>query len=419
MKKRWMGLLLAGLLFCTMGIPSRAAEGYFDELQIPDYEELGLKQDADEKKNYSMDACDGKIYIAGGNLKVEKEGKEYPVVLVYNEEEETWGTIWATFLGTEGELQLVAGDDKLYLLENKYTRLNVFAYDLSTKEVKELASFNHEQKEKGNSLLYDGNYIWMIGGAYQEAGGEEWKPHGEIKRLNVETGKLEVSELQLTCPCYDAQTELFDKRIIVAGGINTEGKWEKSTEIIDMQNLEIVEGADYPECYDGQNVDAASGSFDGKMVVSGMVLDEAHTADTFLYDSAEDTWSALPDRLTDGELFYSDGVVSGCYFYVYGVEKKDQSKEHVFRRLKVREEEELTTGDGEDEKNESQISEDGKGENTELEDTKEKENKSEDGATKIIFLVCSAVVLLGIGMKIKQMLVSKKKKTEEKDRREE
>lgn len=409
MKKKWIGLLLAGLLFCITGIPSTAAEGYFDELQTPDYEELGLKQDTDEEKNYSMDACDGKIYIAGGNLKVEKEGKEYPVVLVYNEEEETWGTIWATFLGTEGELQLVAGDDKLYLLENKYTRLNVFAYDLSTKEVKELASFNHEQKEKGNSLLYDGNYIWMIGGAYQEADGEEWKPHGEIKRLNVENGKLEVSELQLSCPCYDAQTELFENRIIVAGGINAEGEWEKSTEIIDMLNLEIVEGADYPECYDGQIVDAASGSFDGRMIVSGMVLDEAHTADTFLYDSAEDTWSALPDRLTDGKLSYSDGVVSGCYFYVYGIEENDQSKEHVFRRLKVIEEEELSTGDSEDEKNE----------NTEFEDTKEKENKSEDSATKIIFLVCGAVVILGIGMKVRQIIVSKKKKIEEQDRREE
>lgn len=409
MKKKWIGLLLAGLLFCITGIPSTAAEGYFDELQTPDYEELGLKQDTDEEKNYSMDACDGKIYIAGGNLKVEKEGKEYPVVLVYNEEEETWGTIWATFLGTEGELQLVAGDDKLYLLENKYTQLNVFAYDLSTKEVKELASFNHERRERGNSLLYDGNYIWMIGGAYQEADGEEWKPHGEIKRLNVENGKLEVSELQLSCPCYDAQTELFENRIIVAGGINAEGEWEKSTEIIDMLNLEIVEGADYPECYDGQIVDAASGSFDGRMIVSGMVLDEAHTADTFLYDSAEDTWSALPDRLTDGKLSYSDGVVSGCYFYVYGIEENDQSKEHVFRRLKVIEEEELSTGDSEDEKNE----------NTEFEDTKEKENKSEDSATKIIFLVCGAVVILGIGMKVRQIIVSKKKKIEEQDRREE
>lgn len=409
MKKKWIGLLLAGLLFCITGIPSTAAEGYFDELQTPDYEELGLKQDTDEEKNYSMDACDGKIYIAGGNLKVEKEGKEYPVVLVYNEEEETWGTIWATFLGTEGELQLVAGDDKLYLLENKYTRLNVFAYDLSTKEVKELASFNHEQKEKGNSLLYDGNYIWMIGGAYQEADGEEWKPHGEIKRLNVENGKLEVSELQLSCPCYDAQTELFENRIIVAGGINAEGEWEKSTEIIDMLNLEIVKGADYPECYDTQIVDAASGSFDGRMIVSGMILDEAHTADTFLYNTAEDTWSVLPDKLMDGKLSYSDGVVSGCYFYVYGIEENDQSKEHVFRRLKVIEEEELSTGDSEDEKNE----------NTEFEDTKEKENKSEDSATKIIFLVCGAVVILGIGMKVRQIIVSKKKKIEEQDRREE
>lgn len=409
MKKKWIGLLLAGLLFCITGIPSTAAEGYFDELQTPDYKELGLKQDTDEEKNYSMDACDGKIYIAGGNLKVEKEGKEYPVVLVYNEEEETWGTIWATFLGTEGELQLVAGDDKLYLLENKYTRLNVFAYDLSTKEVKELASFNHEQKEKGNSLLYDGNYIWMIGGAYQEADGEEWKPHGEIKRLNVENGKLEVSELQLSCPCYDAQTELFENGIIVAGGINAEGEWEKSTEIIDMLNLEIVKGADYPECYDTQIVDAASGSFDGRMIVSGMILDEAHTADTFLYNTAEDTWSVLPDKLMDGKLSYSDGVVSGCYFYVYGIEENDQSKEHVFRRLKVIEEEELSTGDSEDEKNE----------NTEFEDTKEKENKSEDSAIKIIFLVCGVVVILGIGMKVRQIIVSKKKKIEEQDRREE
>ncbi|MGF0017929.1 hypothetical protein [Sporofaciens sp. SGI.106] len=419
MRKKWMGLLLAGLLFCTMGLSSRAAEGYFDELQTPDYEELGLKQDTDEEKNYSMDACDGKIYIAGGNLKVEKEGKEYPVVLVYNEEEETWGTIWATFLGTEGELQLVAGDDKLYLLENKYTQLNVFAYDLSTKEVKELASFNHERRERGNSLLYDGNYIWMIGGAYQDEEGKIWEPHGEIKRLDVKNGKMEVSELQLSCPCYDAQSELFENRIIVAGGINAEGKWEKSTEIIDMQNQEIVKGADYPECYDGQIVDAASGSFDGKMVVSGMILDEAHTTDTFLYDSAEDTWSALPDRLTDGELSYSDGVVSGCYFYVYGVEEKNQSKEHVFRRLKVREKEELSTGGDEDEKDVPQITEEKTDENADLEDTKEKESKSEDGATKIIFLVCGAVAVLGIGMKIKQIIVSKKKKTEEEDRREE
>lgn len=198
MKKRFMQLIFAGIMACVAAIPVNAAEidiNIFEKLKAPDYEMLEINIEDGEMSEYAIDACDGRVYITGDTLTVEHDRKESPVVLIYDEAANNWSTIWATFLGTEGELEIVAGDGMLYFFDNHYTQLNILGYNLDTKEVKELSSFTREQSERGNTLVYGEGCIWMVGGEYQDTVSGQWHTFDAVRRWDIETGKLESVEL--------------------------------------------------------------------------------------------------------------------------------------------------------------------------------------------------------------------------------
>ena len=138
MKRRLANIFLAGVLSLTMALPVKAAEidtSIYEKMKSPDFEVLEIDIDDEEVAEYTMDECAGRVYIVGDNLTIEHDRKESPVVLIYDETEKAWSTIWATFLGTEGELKIVAGDNVLYFFDNQYSSLNIHGYDLNTKEV--------------------------------------------------------------------------------------------------------------------------------------------------------------------------------------------------------------------------------------------------------------------------------------------
>lgn len=198
MKKRLTKFVLAGVIAGLISIPVSAAEidtTMFEKMKAPDYEMLEIDIEEGVVSDYTMDACDGRVYITGDALTVEHDRKESPVVLIYDETENNWSTIWATFLGTEGELDIVAGDGMLYFFDNQYTKLNILGYNLETKEVKELSSFTREQSERGNTLVYGDDCIWLLGGEYQDTVSGQWHTFDAVRRWDIETGQLENVEL--------------------------------------------------------------------------------------------------------------------------------------------------------------------------------------------------------------------------------
>lgn len=143
MKKKWIrGLLLAALAMLSANSVNAASidTSLYTQLKAPDYSELELTIDNQEPCEYTMDACDGRIYIAGDTLTITHNGKESPVVLIYDETTNSWSTIWATFLDTEGDLEIIAGDDMLYFFNDDPSALTVYSYDLKSKAVKTLSS---------------------------------------------------------------------------------------------------------------------------------------------------------------------------------------------------------------------------------------------------------------------------------------
>lgn len=193
MIKNFLSTMLIGMLALGMAVPVQAAEidtTIYETLKAPDYDELQLEIE-DTSISYTMDVCDDRVYIIGEGLTVEHEKKESPVVLIYDEGNKNWSSIWATFIDSDGELDIIAGDDVLYFFDNHYSSLTIYGYDLKTKEVKELSKFNWDTEKRAPELSYDGEYIWMYGGEYRDAETGAWMMLSGVSRWNISTGKLE------------------------------------------------------------------------------------------------------------------------------------------------------------------------------------------------------------------------------------
>lgn len=368
MKRKWAGLLVTLVLSCAAIITVSAGGGVkagtestqcseaslqteaeqgetaqrqdlpkecYEELSVPDFEELGILYVPNEEQRYNVEAYKGKIYVSGDSLRVRTDGKESPVILVYDEKSKEWGTILATFLDVDGELQTVIGDGSLYLLSNNSGKLTIFSYNLESKMVNKLAVLECSRYEIGQSLVYDGTYIWMIGGKYQDSDTKKWIPDNEIRRFNIKNKKLETAAIKLEHARTGAAAELVNDKIVVTGGENADGNWETATEIIDCEKETIDEAASFPAVYEEQDNFAASGVFEGKMIVAGMYTDASHTADTVLYDPEADQWTVIPQTAADTKVLFSEGTVSGAYFYIYGTVQDGTDRKEVFRRIQV------------------------------------------------------------------------------------
>lgn len=190
-------ILPAGVMAFIMTFPVEAAEidtKMYETLRTPNYEEFQLDIE-DAGISYTMDACDGRVYIIGEGLTIEHEKKEAPVVLIYDENSNNWSSIWATFIDSDGELDIIAGDDVLYFFDNHYSSLAIYGYDLNSKEVKELAEFNWDIEKRAPELSYDGEYIWMYGGEYRDADTGMWMMLSDVSRWDVSSGKLEEVDI--------------------------------------------------------------------------------------------------------------------------------------------------------------------------------------------------------------------------------
>lgn len=310
---------------------------FFEALAPPDFDSLGVVHPV-EGQSYKMAAYDSKIYLTQYGMHL--NGQEHPVVLVYDEKTAAWSCIDVTLMDLEGELQLIADDDNLYLVENRITiddgevksQLQVFRKN-DQDDFEAVGNSFKEDLMVYRSMAHDGRYIWMIGGALRNGGGME--PDNRMQRFDTETNQWEKFEFSLKTARYNATAEVVGGKIVITGGINRFGKLERTTEIIDLKTGLMTMGADLPEMENSQEINMASGTYDGKLIISGMFDTKEHTADTYVYDLKTNTWQILNQRLAGAKVFLMDGAVSGEYFYVYGVMLDGGSKKHVFRRLRL------------------------------------------------------------------------------------
>lgn len=318
MKKRWLNVCMTLLLSATISMPVQAAgekqsgqenlqtaaadadvqntEGMFEQLPVPDLPELGVHTLKEEQFDYSVDAYDGKIYVTSGNLAAESEGKDYAVVLIYDEKEQKWSAMPITSVEAGGEFRLVAGGNILYLFSNLVEGTNgtltIYKYNMDTRQASELKKIETSRAEYGSTLVYYKDAIWMIGGQYLDADTDTWKVHGNVVKFDVKKGTPKKVK-SLKHKRVFAQAEVVDDKIVVTGGTNASGAWEHTAEVWNEKDWEPA--ADYPPAYVDQQ------------------------------------------KLADAKIYNTGSVVSGNYLYVYGdTDHADKGRE-IFCRVKVRE----------------------------------------------------------------------------------
>lgn len=318
--------------FQTEAVSPSAGGELFEKLSSPDLTQLGVELSFEQVNPVSAAAVNGKVYVASDEFKALSDAGEIRVLLAYDTVSGTWGKEELPFIDADKLIQITAAGDRLYILENAETGvLVVHSYDPLSGDAEVLSEINVGEPFYNSGFLYGGSSLWIAGGA-RIIDAEIQEPVPRVFCVNIETGiSRELPPLNVARS--NPALGFAEGKLIVTGGENPDGQWESATQIWD--GAAWTQGASFPEVYDNQVNMAASGSFGGKMIVSGMLSDRDHTDDTWVYDAQAGTWTVQPQRLDDTKVLWSGGAVSGDHFYVFGLTNVGNDIEYKFYRLKV------------------------------------------------------------------------------------
>lgn len=327
-------------------------ETLFDELPVPDYEKLGVSLYDDESMMYSVESVSGNIYVTGGDLYEMREGERYVVLLVYNTDENEWDKI-STWIPLGLDVKLTVSGDTLYIYSNKGTGFEIYSYDTAQNtEFVKVAEFARSESIQNSSIATDGNKLYVVGGSERNPSDGTYAPTNKVYSVDLLSGAC-VEVARLANARVNASVEIMDGKLIAVGGENADGQWENSVEIFDGSKW--TAGVSYPNVYENQMPAAASGVYAGQMVVSGMMSDEAHTSDTYLYNVKDGKWMETDKNLDDEKVYFADGVVSGDYFYVFGTTHMKNDTMSKFYRLDMTKVNAVPAVPGDDTKNPADV----------------------------------------------------------------
>ena len=318
--------------FQTEAVSPSAGGELFEKLSSPDLTQLGVELSFEQVNPVSAAAVNGKVYVASDEFKALSDAGEIRVLLAYDTVSGIWGKEELPFIGADKLIQIAASGDRLYILENAETGiLVVHSYNPLSGDTEVLSEINTGEAFYNSGFIYGGDSLWIAGGA-RLSDAETQEPVAYAFRVDVKTGmsqELPSLDVARSTPSLG----FAEGKLIVTGGENPDGQWESTTQIWDGSAW--IQGASFPEVYDNQVNMAASGSFGGRMIVSGMLSDRDHTGDTWMYDVQAGIWTMQPQRLDDTKVLWSGGAVSGDHFYVFGLTNVGNDIEYMFYRLKV------------------------------------------------------------------------------------
>lgn len=318
--------------FQTEAVSPSAGGELFEKLSSPDLTQLGVELSFEQVNPVSAAAVNGKVYVASDEFKALSDAGEIRVLLAYDTVSGIWGKEELPFIGADKLIQIAASGDRLYILENAETGiLVVHSYNPLSGHTEVLSEINTGEAFYNSGFIYGGDSLWIAGGA-RLSDAETQEPVAYAFRVDVKTGmSQELPSLDVAR--ITPSLGFAEGKLIVTGGENPDGQWESTTQIWDGSAW--IQGASFPEVYDNQVNMAASGSFGGRMIVSGMLSDRDHTGDTWMYDVQAGIWTMQPQRLDDTKVLWSGGAVSGDHFYVFGLTNVGNDIEYKFYRLKV------------------------------------------------------------------------------------
>ncbi len=318
--------------FQTEAVSPSAGGELFEKLSSPDLTQLGVELSFEQVNPVSAAAVNGKVYVASDEFKALSDAGEIRVLLAYDTVSGIWGKEELPFIGADKLIQIAASGDRLYILENAETGiLVVHSYNPLSGHTEVLSEINTGEAFYNSGFIYGGDSLWIAGGA-RLSDAETQEPVAYAFRVDVKTGmsqELPSLDVARSTPSLG----FAEGKLIVTGGENPDGQWESTTQIWDGSAW--IQGASFPEVYDNQVNMAASGSFGGRMIVSGMLSDRDHTGDTWMYDVQAGTWTMQPQRLDDAKVLWAGGAVGGDHFYVFGLTNVGNDIEYMFYRLKV------------------------------------------------------------------------------------
>ena len=320
--------------FQTEAVSPSAGGELFEKLSSPDLTQLGVELSFEQVNPVSVASVNGKVHVASDEFKSLSDAGEIRVLLAYDTASGIWSKAELPFIGADKLIQIASAGEKLYILENAETGvLVVHSYDPLSGDTEVLSEINAGEPFYNSGFICDGSSLWIVGGA-RTVDEETQEPIARVFSVNIENGiyrELPSLNVARSNPALG----FAEGKLIVAGGENPDGQWESTTQIWD--GAAWTQGSSFPEVYDNQVNMAASGTFGGKMIVSGMLSDRDHTGDTWVYDAQGDVWTMQPQKLDDTKVLWPGGIVSGDYFYVFGLTNVGNDIEYKFYRLKVQE----------------------------------------------------------------------------------
>lgn len=228
------------------------------------------------RKNSSVAALDGKIYVLGG----ENATGSLKSFAVYDTEKKVWETLpdypstaggicKAAMFAYNNEIYVIGGQTDTSIMPKLYR--SVYTYNTETKQWQKKADMAEGRTNLAAAFSKDKIYAWSKAGATNKA---------EI--YDIKTDTRETVVMPDTSSIIDAAT--VDNRVFVLKEDGEKMFWQ---EYLPEDNVFEDAGAECPF--------AASDKYKASAVISGKIymVKEAETKEVLVYDAYADEWSQI------------------------------------------------------------------------------------------------------------------------------
>ncbi len=230
----------------------------------------------DGRKNSSVTALDGKIYVLGG----ENATGSLKSFAVYDTEKKTWealpdypgtetGICKATMFAYNNEITVIGGQTDTGVMAKLLS--GVYTFNTETKQWQKKADMAEGRTNLASAVSKDQLYVWTKAGATDKA-----------QIYNIKTDTWETAVLPDTSTVIDAAS--VDNRIFVLKEDGEKMFWQ---EYLPEDNVFEDAGMECPF--------AASDKYKASAVISGKIymVKEAETKEVLVYDAYTDEWSRI------------------------------------------------------------------------------------------------------------------------------
>ena len=255
------------------------------------------------RKNSSVTALDGKIYVLGG----ENEAGSFKSFAVYDTEKKTWealpdypgttaGICKAAMFAYNNEITVIGGQTNTSAMAKLLN--SVYSFNTETKQWQKKADMAEGRTNLAFAVSKDQLYAWTKAGATNKA-----------ETYDIKTDTWKTAVMPDTSTVIDAAS--VDNRVFVLKEDGEKMFWQEYLPEDNVFEDNTLKGVGEPCPF------AASDKYKASAVISGKIymVKEADTREVLVYDAYTDEWS----RISDMNLTKKDSALAASGNDVYSI----------------------------------------------------------------------------------------------------